>query len=51
MLEFLGQSEAADLIMQGIEATTLQKIFTKDLGGIASTANFGNAVCANIAKC
>lgn len=49
MLDFLGEQEAAQLIMNGI-AKTLQsgKVLTRDLGGSAHTHETGNEISANI---
>ena len=44
MLEFLGEVEAAQSLMQAIEAVTAEHIFTPDLGGNATTQEFTEAV-------
>lgn len=49
MLDFLGETDAAKLVMQAIEATVLQgKVLTPDLGGKATTTQLGNALCKQI---
>jgi tartrate dehydrogenase/decarboxylase/D-malate dehydrogenase len=49
MLDFLGEIEAASLVMQGIERIIQQgAVLTPDLGGKASTAEVGKAVCEQI---
>jgi tartrate dehydrogenase/decarboxylase / D-malate dehydrogenase len=49
MLDFLGQPEAAGLIMRALEATVLQgQVLTPDLGGQATTEEVGRAVSAQI---
>ncbi len=44
MLDFLGEKEAAQSLMQAIEAVTAKHIFTPDLGGTATTREFTEAV-------
>ena len=48
MLEFLGEKEAAQSLMQAIEAATANRIFTPDLGGKATTKEFSDAVLSNL---
>jgi len=49
MLDFLGEAEAANLVMRGIETTILQgKVLTPDLGGKASTAQVGQVIYEQI---
>ncbi len=48
MLEHLGETEAANDIVQAIEATTQQGIITADLGGNAKTEDIARAVVENI---
>ncbi|MFV2062724.1 MAG: isocitrate/isopropylmalate family dehydrogenase, partial [Chloroflexota bacterium] len=48
MLDALGESEAAALVMRGLEAVALDGPYTKDLGGTASTIAVGDAVAAAI---
>jgi tartrate dehydrogenase/decarboxylase/D-malate dehydrogenase len=51
MLDFLGETEAADMVMRAIEAAVQQgTILTPDLGGKATTTRVGNAVCEQIEK-
>jgi tartrate dehydrogenase/decarboxylase/D-malate dehydrogenase len=50
MLEYLGEKEAAQRLMQAIEHVTAnEKLHTRDLGGTAMTADVTAAVCAEIA--
>ncbi|HMD88586.1 MAG TPA: tartrate dehydrogenase [Anaerolineaceae bacterium] len=49
MLDFLGESEAATLVMRGIDTTVLQgKVLTPDLGGKASTTQVGQVISEQI---
>jgi tartrate dehydrogenase/decarboxylase/D-malate dehydrogenase len=48
MLEFLGEKEAAQSLMQAIQAVTASHIFTPDLGGKATTKEFSGAVFSNL---
>jgi tartrate dehydrogenase/decarboxylase/D-malate dehydrogenase len=50
MLDFLGYSEMGDLIVKAIEHTLMDAHGprTRDLGGIATTVEMGDAVCANL---
>ena len=48
MLDFLGEKEAAQSLMQAIEAVTARQIFTPDLGGKATTKEFTDAVLSNL---
>jgi tartrate dehydrogenase/decarboxylase/D-malate dehydrogenase len=48
MLEHLGEAEAAQDIVKGIEATTQQGIVTVDLGGTAKTAEIADSVIENL---
>ncbi len=51
MLDFLGEKPAAALLMQSIEAVTLEgRILTPDLGGSATTAEVASAVCDQIGR-
>jgi tartrate dehydrogenase/decarboxylase/D-malate dehydrogenase len=51
MLDFLGEKPAAALLMQSIEAVTLEgRILTPDLGGSATTAEVATAVCDQIGR-
>lgn len=51
MLDFLGEAEAARLLMHGIEQTVLiGKTIPPDLGGKATTVQVGDAVCEQIKK-
>jgi tartrate dehydrogenase/decarboxylase/D-malate dehydrogenase len=51
LLEHLGESDAAHLVMQAIEAVTANKsLHTGDLGGTATTAQVTAAVCAFIER-
>lgn len=48
MLEHLGEVNAANNIMEAIDASTSQGVLTVDLGGNASTSDVANAVIANL---
>ncbi|MEM6844803.1 MAG: tartrate dehydrogenase [Bacteroidota bacterium] len=48
MLEHLGEAEAAQDIVKGIEATTQKGIVTVDLGGTAKTAEIADSVIENM---
>ena len=48
MLDSLGETEGAALIMRGLEAVALNGPHTKDLGGTARTVEVGDAVAAAI---
>jgi len=50
MLDFLGQKEAGDTLMQAVERVTGGGMVTADLGGNATTASFTDAVVAALAK-
>lgn len=45
MLEHLGESDAAHLLMQAIERVTESGLHTRDLGGTATTREVTSAVC------
>jgi len=44
LLDWLGASEAAGLVDQGLRATVADGTRTADLGGTASTSEFAEAV-------
>lgn len=44
MLDFLGEKEAAEIMMNAVELTTGSGIMTPDLGGTATTKKFTDAV-------
>ncbi|PVH95118.1 3-isopropylmalate dehydrogenase-like protein [Periconia macrospinosa] len=46
----LNMPDAADAIEKAVKSTLESKVRTRDLGGTASTAEFGNAVVAALAK-
>jgi isocitrate dehydrogenase (NAD+) len=49
MLRYLGERNAADLVLNGLELTLAEKdVRTKDLGGTASTTEFTEAVVASM---
>jgi tartrate dehydrogenase/decarboxylase/D-malate dehydrogenase len=45
MLEFLGLSKWADALIKAIETTVRGSILTTDMGGSATSAEVGDAVC------
>jgi len=49
MLDFLGESKAAQSLMSAIETTTAAKFLTADLGGNATTEQFIDAVIEQLA--
>lgn len=48
MLIWLGEKEAADQLLDIVEAVCEKGIMTKDLGGTATTTEVTNAVCEEI---
>jgi tartrate dehydrogenase/decarboxylase/D-malate dehydrogenase len=48
LLEHLGEMEAAQDIIKGIEATTRKGILTADLGGIANTSDIADSIVESI---
>jgi tartrate dehydrogenase/decarboxylase/D-malate dehydrogenase len=46
LLEHLGEKEAADKVLQGIEASIREKMVTKDMGGSASTSGVGDWIAS-----
>lgn len=48
MLEHIGEQEAADNIMEAIDKSTAQGVFTADLGGNAKTSDVADAIIANL---
>ncbi|HHY46656.1 MAG TPA: tartrate dehydrogenase [Firmicutes bacterium] len=51
MLDFLGEAEAADVLMNAIKQVLLEgKVRTPDLGGTSTTQEVGGAVCRLIKK-
>jgi tartrate dehydrogenase/decarboxylase/D-malate dehydrogenase len=50
MLEHLGEADAAQRVMQAVEAVTANPaLHTRDLGGTATTAQVTQAVCSRLA--
>jgi tartrate dehydrogenase/decarboxylase/D-malate dehydrogenase len=49
MLEFLGETKAAQSLMSAVETTTAAKFLTADLGGNATTKQFVDAVIEQLA--
>ncbi len=49
MLEFLGETKAAQSLMSALEATTAAKLLTADLGGNDTTKQFVDAVIEKLA--
>jgi len=50
MLSWLGEKNAADVLLQCTEQVCEKGIVTKDLGGSAKTADVTKAVCEEIRK-
>jgi tartrate dehydrogenase/decarboxylase / D-malate dehydrogenase len=51
LLDFLGEADAASLILHGIEATVLRgATLTPDLGGEATTSQVGRVICEQIER-
>ncbi|MGH2356287.1 MAG: isocitrate/isopropylmalate family dehydrogenase, partial [Chloroflexota bacterium] len=51
MLDFLGEKEAARLLMQAVEAVTREgRTLTPDLGGSATTTEVATAVCDHVRR-
>ena len=48
MLKWLGEHEAADLLLQVVEDVCESGVMTRDLGGNATTVQVTEAVCAEI---
>ena len=50
MLDFLGEIEASDRLMQAIETVTGKGVLTRDLGGTAGTTSITDHILADIAQ-
>lgn len=50
MLAWLGEKEAAKILLDSVETVCEKGIVTRDLGGTATTAEVTNAVCDEIEK-
>jgi isocitrate/isopropylmalate dehydrogenase len=50
MLKWLGEAEAADLLLETVETVCQNGIMTPDLGGSATTLQVTEAVCAEIER-
>ena len=50
MLDFLGHREAHDVIVRAIEQVLVDGPRTRDLGGVASTTEMGEAIASIVAK-
>jgi len=50
MLTWLGETRAADQLLEIVESVCQKGIMTKDLGGSATTVEVTNAVCDEIQK-
>jgi isocitrate/isopropylmalate dehydrogenase len=50
MLQWLGEREAADLLLDIVETVCETGIMTQDLGGTATTKEVTAAVCSEIEK-
>jgi len=48
MLDFLGENQAGEALMQAVERVTGEGVFTPDLGGTATTTSFTDHVLAEI---
>jgi tartrate dehydrogenase/decarboxylase/D-malate dehydrogenase len=48
MLEHLGQTDAAEAIVKAIETVLESGPKTRDIGGLASTAEVGKAIAAAV---
>jgi tartrate dehydrogenase/decarboxylase / D-malate dehydrogenase len=48
MLQHLGETDASDRLMRAIESVCRERVFTRDLGGAASTREVGDAVVARL---
>ncbi len=49
MMSFLGENQAAEVILDGISATTVEgKVLTPDLGGRATTQEVGQSICRRV---
>ena len=50
MLAWLGEKEAADQLLEIVQAVCEKGIMTRDLGGSATTIEVRNAVCDEIER-
>lgn len=50
MLRWIGEGEAANILLEAIETVCEKGIVTRDLGGTATTVQVTEAVCAEIGK-
>lgn len=50
MLRWLGEQQAADVLLQCMETVCENGVVTKDLGGSATTAEVTKAVCEEVKK-
>lgn len=48
MLSWLGETKAADILLQSVESTCGQAVVTFDLGGTSKTVDVTNTVCREI---
>ncbi|MDD1718456.1 MAG: 3-isopropylmalate dehydrogenase [Methanoregulaceae archaeon] len=48
LLDHLGEHEAADAVLKGIEASILDGVVTKDMGGCSGTADVGDWIARKI---
>lgn len=50
MLKWLGEGDAADVLMECVEKVCEAGVVTRDLGGEAKTREVTEAICAEIVK-
>jgi tartrate dehydrogenase/decarboxylase/D-malate dehydrogenase len=50
MLEQLGENEGADVLMQALEGVCREGPRTRDVGGVATTAEVGDAVADSVTE-
>ena len=50
MLDFLGEPQAGEALMEAVEMVTARGVFTPDLGGEETTVSFTDQVIAQLNK-